>query len=62
MNAQGNGHLFPEDILIEDVADRPRDDLAVKVAKTKLVVVLRPRPVHGHSLEPLHLPSPFLLP
>jgi hypothetical protein len=55
-------HLFPEEIPVEDVADRPREDLVVKVAETKLAVLLRPRPVHGHSLEPLRLPSPLLLP
>jgi hypothetical protein len=62
MKVQGNGHLFPEEIPVEDVADRPREDLVVKVAETKLVVGLFPRLVYGHSLEPLRLHSPLILP
>jgi len=56
----GNGYLVPEEIPVEDVPDRPREHLIIKVAETKLAVPLRPRPVHGHILETLRFPSPLL--
>jgi hypothetical protein len=57
MKVQVNEHLFLEEIPVQDVVDRPKEDLVVKVADTKLVVVLCPC---LHSLEPLCLPSPLL--
>ncbi|OQU75594.1 hypothetical protein SORBI_3K024100 [Sorghum bicolor] len=55
-----NGHLVPQEVLVEDVPDRPREHLLIKVAESKLAVVHHPRrrPVLDHILKPVLFPSP----